>query len=273
MVWRYTKEHIAFVRKITPGRYDSEIAELFNEKFGINLSLEQIKALKGNHKIRSGMRGKRTGIEPANKIFTDEMALFIKENCTGLRNDDLARMINGKFNTKVSAKQVGNYKKRNNLRSGLDMRFQKGIPSPLKGLKQSDFMTADQIERSKVTRFKAGNVPNNIKPIGSERLNKNGYISVKVTEDGPPRGQWIQKQRAVWEQVNGPIPKGHAIAFLDRDRTNCNINNLKLVTKAEIARLNHQGLLGDNVELNEVAFTIAKLVTKSAQIKKCQGGS
>jgi hypothetical protein len=38
--------------------------------------------------------------------------------------------------------------------------------------------------------------------------------------------------------VNGPIPPSHAIAFRDGDRSNCAIENLEMVSRAELARRN-----------------------------------
>ncbi len=41
---------------------------------------------------------------------------------------------------------------------------------------------------------------------------------------------------AVWEALNGKIPKGHDIHHIDRNRANNNIENLELYTKANHAR-------------------------------------
>jgi hypothetical protein len=42
----------------------------------------------------------------------------------------------------------------------------------------------------------------------------------------------------VWEQHNGPIPPKHIVAFKDRNRANCAIENLELMSMADNARRN-----------------------------------
>lgn len=42
--------------------------------------------------------------------------------------------------------------------------------------------------------------------------------------------------RDVWEFDNGEIPQGYDVHHIDRDRSNNNIDNLKLLSKQEHAR-------------------------------------
>ena len=49
--------------------------------------------------------------------------------------------------------------------------------------------------------------------------------------DGPSTEEqfklnWMEKQRYIWEQVHGPIPKGHVVVFLDGNNRNFDIDNL-----------------------------------------------
>lgn len=48
------------------------------------------------------------------------------------------------------------------------------------------------------------------------------------------------RSRVVWEIHNGPIPAGMEIDHADRDKTNDNINNLRLATRSE-NNTNRQG--------------------------------
>ena len=83
--------------------------------------------------------------------------------------------------------------------------------------------------------FKLGDRPANAVPVGTEVIaSGDGYIKVKVAEPN----QWVWKHVAVWEETNGPRPKGHAIIFIDGDRTNCDIDNLICVPRGVLARLN-----------------------------------
>ena len=86
-------------------------------------------------------------------------------------------------------------------------------------------------------QFKPGQVrddnPNGRKnkPIGHEKVCADGYVWI-ITEHGRK-----QKHRWVWEQANGPVPPNHCIKFKDGDRTNCSLDNLYLVTRAENCRM------------------------------------
>lgn len=106
-----------------------------------------------------------------------------------------------------------------------ESRFKKGHESFNKGLKQSDYMSKEAINKSKATRFKKGNVPHNTNYDGHERISKDGYIEVRVR-----KGVYRPKHRVVWERNNGKIPKGHIIRFINGDQLDCRIENLEMVS-------------------------------------------
>jgi hypothetical protein len=91
--------------------------------------------------------------------------------------------------------------------------------------------------RGKVSKtfFPKGHKPHNHKPVGSERINKDGYIEVKTAE---PR-RWEHKHRVVWEQKNGPVPPKHIVRFKDKNPTNIQLENLECVSMAQNAIDNH----------------------------------
>lgn len=68
-------------------------------------------------------------------------------------------------------------------------------------------------------------------PIGAESI-RSGYIWVKVSNDIPGEGEraadinWKPKSHLVWEKHNGTIPEDYIIVFLNRDKTDCSIENL-----------------------------------------------
>ena len=64
------------------------------------------------------------------------------------------------------------------------------------------------------TMFKAGNIPNNYRPIGSERIDCDGYVMVKVADPN----SWRLKQRVLYEQYHGvKLEKSDVVLFLDGD--------------------------------------------------------
>lgn len=107
--------------------------------------------------------------------------------------------------------------------------FRKGNKPFNKGKKQVDYMTTEQINKTKATRFKKGHTPHNHKPVGSERITKDGYIEVKTKEPNV----FELKHRVVWEEHNGEISPGCNIQFKDGNRKNTAIENLYMISREE----------------------------------------
>lgn len=104
-------------------------------------------------------------------------------------------------------------------------RFPKGHVPDNKGKK----MPPEIYAKCQSTMFKKGQTPHNHREVGSERINKDGYIEIKVAEPN----KWMVKHRVIWEQVNGEIPKGHNVQFKNHDPQDCRIENLYLISKAD----------------------------------------
>ncbi|MGU9097373.1 HNH endonuclease signature motif containing protein [Clostridium perfringens] len=190
-------------------------------------------------------------------IATEEQAEFIKNNVKGLGNAELAKLFNEKFGTDVTMVQIRTFKKNHNLKSGLDGRFKKGHTPFNKGKK-------GEFKGSKETWFKKGHKPVNYKPIGSERVNVDGYIEIKVADPN----KWRLKQRVVWEEHHGEIPNGYLVLFLDRNKQNLDINNLILVSKKQLAFLNKNKLIKEDKELTKTGLIIADLLIKISDAEK-----
>jgi hypothetical protein len=90
--------------------------------------------------------------------------------------------------------------------------------------------------------FPKGNRPHTWKPVGSYRVNADGYLDRKVSETGYGPRDWVAVHRLVWVEYNGPIPPGHAVAFLPGRRTTelekITIDALELVSRRELMRRN-----------------------------------
>lgn len=96
--------------------------------------------------------------------------------------------------------------------------------------------------RSAETRFRSGERTGRAaevyRPIGTERVTDDGYRHRKIRDTGPMHKRWRAVHLLNWEAVNGPLPAGHAVTFLDGCRGNCDIDNLILVTRAEMMARN-----------------------------------
>ncbi len=197
------------------------------------------------------------------------MKQFILDNYKERYNQELADLFNQKFNTNITSRMIKSYKANNKLNSGLTGKFRKGQTPHNKGKK----MPKEVYEKVKHTMFAKGNVPPNHRPVGSERISKDGYIEVKVAEPN----KWRLKQRVVYEEAKGKIPEGCTIIFLDGNKQNCNIDNLRCITRSELLYLNCNGLNNSN-EITETGILMARLdITKNKKkqelkdknVKKC----
>lgn len=201
--------------------------------------------------------------------YTDEMKQFILDNYKGRYNQELADLFNQKFNTNITSRTIKSYKANNKLNSGLTGKFRKGQTPHNKGKK----MPKEVYEKVKHTMFAKGNVPPNHRPVGSERISIDGYIEVKVAEPN----KWRLKQRVVYEEAKGKIPEGCPIIFLDGNKRNFDIDNLKCITRSELLYLNCNGLNNSN-EITETGILMARLdraknkkkqELKDKNVKKC----
>lgn len=110
--------------------------------------------------------------------------------------------------------------------------YTKGHIPMNKGRKQTEYMSAEKIERTKATRFQKGHCPKNYKPVGYERITKDGYIEIKVADPNV----FELKHRKLWIEHNGPIPKGYNIQFRDGNKKNISIDNLYMISRSEQMR-------------------------------------
>lgn len=263
---KYTAEHIDYIREISPGRYSHDITIMFNERFGTDITEAQMRSVKSRNKIRSNLKKKRR--TPHKKLFNKVQEAFLKENAIGITNQELADRVNDVFGLSITSRQITSWKKNNDVQSGLKCQFKKGQAPANKGLKQSDYMTKEQIEKSKATRFKKGDVAKNYKPIGTEVLTKDGYIRVKVQDNGRWDERWKLKHTVLWERENGPVPEGKVLTFLDGDKRNAVLDNLMLVTRAEHLMMTRRKLRFGDPELTKVGAAIAKISNKTIEISK-----
>jgi hypothetical protein len=181
---------------------------------------------------------------------------FISRHRTWTRKC-LTRTFNCIFNRNISAANIKGLCDRNNWETGRTGRFKRGISSWSRGKKLDT--------GPNVTSFKRGHKPANHKPVGSERITKDGYIEIKIAEGNY---KFKLKHRVTWEQHNGPIPKGHAIRFKDNNKQNCDINNLYLISQYENLMLNKYKYNELDEALKPIVKNIVTLQKKLLELKK-----
>lgn len=151
--------------------------------------------------------------------------------------------------------------------------FKPGTVPPNKGLRRPGW-TAGNMAAS---QFRAGNRPHTWVPVGSYRVNADGYLDRKVTDDGPARGHWVAVHRLVWTAANGPVPAGHAVVFRPGHRTtvaeDITLDALELVSRAELMRRNSlHNLPPDLVEVIRLRGAVNRQINKRAKRDDTQDG-
>lgn len=148
-------------------------------------------------------------------------------------------------------------------------------PAQVRNRKKDRGITSGQVsrttEKSRATQFKTGNLPHNTKPIGYERLSRDGYIEVKVKmRPSKPKcnGNFVPKHKLVWEAANGPVPEGCVITFKDGNKQNVALENLACITKKQNAVLNHAHIRCDNPEAFESCLALADIKSAVSKRKK-----
>lgn len=120
--------------------------------------------------------------------------------------------------------------------------FKKGHVPFNKGKKWEHFMSEEGARNAAKTQFQFHGKPHNTRPDGYEMLRKKHkgkqYWWIKPS-DGR---KMMPKHRYLWEQAYGEIPKGCCVQFKDGDTTNCVLENLYLINRADQMRENYNKL-------------------------------
>ena len=190
--------------------------------------------------------------------FTLTQITYLIRNHNGLARAELTEMFNQHFDLQLKQQQIENVLQRWGLRSGYGGgQFRPGHIPHNKGKRK--FWTGGE-----ATQFKKGHKPWNYKPVGTERINANGYVDVKVADPN----KWRQKHLLIWEEAHGPVPKGQVIIFADGNCLNVQLDNLLLVSRRELVMLNKYSLIGGSAELTKVGITVADLHLKAGERKR-----
>ena len=190
-------------------------------------------------------------------IWSDEEKQYLAEITPGRGYKEIQSMMSCKFGFDYTHHQIKGAITRNKLNTGRTGRFEKGHATWNKGTKG--------LTKANVTSFKKGQKPHNYKPLGSERITKDGYCEIKVSDTGR---RWRPKHVLIYEKHHGKVPEGSVVIFLDGDKRNFDIDNLHLVTRNQLAMLNKNSLIQKDAELTKTAINVVDLMKKISAIEK-----
>lgn len=203
----------------------------------------------------------------SNQKYTAEHIAFLAENITGCPFSELTEKFNLKFGLSLSVSAVVSLADRNGLHNGRDAKFNTGWePTQFK----KGHVPANKGKKGvsypgmKATQFRKGHKPWNYKPVGTERINADGYVDVKVADPN----KWRPKHILLWEAAHGPVPAGHALLFGDGNKLNVSMDNLILISRGQLARLNQNGLIQNDADLTRTGIIIADIITQCSRRKQ-----
>lgn len=140
----------------------------------------------------------------------------------------------------VSAGHLHALRKRKGWKTGRTGQFARGAVPVNKGQKCPEGK-GGRHPNARRTQFKPGTrqgvAVKLYKPIGTERLSKEGYVERKIHDGLPLQSRWRAVHLLRWEEQHGPVPAGHCLKCLDGNRTNTDPSNWIAVPRAMIPRL------------------------------------
>jgi hypothetical protein len=219
----YSLEEKEFLKKIAKGRSYSEISTLFNERFGLELSRCQIWHLKFKMGLTNGEVINPVTHKPCHRYSLEETE-FLKSKFGKHSYTEIINLFTERFGFALTYYQIVSKGKRSGIH---------------------------KLHRKK---GKIGE----IKPIGSQSK-LSGYSIIKIAEMTNYKKNWKYKHHVIWENAHGPIPDGQVITFVDGNRSNFDINNLLMVSRAERVMMNTLGINSAGPELFEAGLQVARL--------------
>lgn len=196
--------------------------------------------------------------------WTEDMVDFLRKNYPHYTNDELVGMMKEKFNVTVTRAKLKNAKATYNFKNKAFPNqgcFQKGMTPWNKGRTMSE----ETREKVKRTWFKKGNVAVNTKPLGSTRINADGYKAIKLTKSG----KWKLYSRYMYEKYHGvKLTCDDVIIFADRNPKNFEKDNLIKVNRRELLYLNQRGLIFEDKDLTKSGVVISKMEIAIDERKK-----
>lgn len=226
-----------------------ELTAAFNKKFSLRKTNKQIKSTLTNHKITCGRKvGAPKG---RSRLFTKSQMLYIAEKYQLHNAERVAELLNKTCKGSFTTNQIKSFVKNHGINCSRTGHFEKGHSPWNEGTKG--------VMQPNSGNFPKGHVPINHRPVGSERLTKDGYRAVKIAEPN----KWELLQRHNWAKVHGNKNMPDNLRFKDGNRLNCEIDNLEPVSNSEHIRLTQLGYNAMPEEIKPVVLTIAKVQAKS----------
>ena len=164
--------------------------------------------------------------------YKNEIYMFLVNNAENYTIKELVKLLKDNFNFEIEKKKLAQYC----IKMGITYKYEKPNKSH-------------------------SNKPT---PIGViVRKTDGDMLKVKVGNH-----KWKYLQREIYEQYhNVKLKDDEYVIFLDQNRRNFNIDNLKLVSRQESAMLSNQKLYSENPLVTEIGLQAIKLKNEIKNVK------
>lgn len=153
------------------------------------------------------------------QVYAKANALGLKKSAAFMAGDQAGRIFRGQQNPAMIA-----------------TRFQPGHSSWNKGSK-------GVVTGGVQTQFKPGQRPHTWVPVGTYRINGDGYLDQKITDEGPAYKHWEAVHRLIWKRAHGAIPANHVVTFksgtVSTVLAEITPNALECISRKELVQRNH----------------------------------
>ena len=261
------------MRELYPTTKNSDLAAILNDRHG-----------NGRNENAVTQRAIKLGIVKAEgykrtmprTLWTDERIEWFKAFVPGHSESEISAEHERLFGAPLSEGQIGSAKSKFGVKSGtVGGRFEAGHASWNKGKTWDELgISPESQERMRRTCFKKGEVHDRpdgwIKPVGYERVSKDGYVEVKVrdsisdgvqpNEPGNYNANYRMKHHVEWEKANGrPVPPHTMIVFANRDTRDFSHENLVAVPRKLWAIITRNRMEYRDVESLRACMALAEL--------------
>jgi hypothetical protein len=206
--------------------------------------------------------------------YSEAELLWIREHGQLPRAEAHAAFVEQFGRSDVSLTNFASLCKRRGWTTGRNGRFAQGHSPANKGRKGHSAPGSEKGWFKKGER--QGVAVRLYKPIGTERVSRDGYIERKIHDGLPLQSRWRAVHLIRWEAENGPVPQGHCLKSVDGDRTNTDPSNWIAVPRALLPRLagRWRETPYDSAppELKPVLLTIARLAHAAREKRKEAAG-
>lgn len=178
--------------------------------------------------------------------WTDEEIEWLRENIASHSWKDIASAFNARFNACLSQASVEHKCLRLGITHGRES--------------EHGFVSGERNDYSLT------------KDIGSERTDSRGRVLIKVKHEVGKTfnfgGNWVQKNRYVWEQHHGKLTTADMILHLNNDKSDCRIENLYKTNRRINRMLGAFGWFFEDRELTLTAIKCCELMDALNQAER-----